>query len=220
MKRIFFSLFLLITIQTYGMDRIPEDESLRPKISTGWKFLVAVKEIAHDIGCSTALQAIEGGLSGISKSYTYNNTLASVGFYSRLAPGLRSQSATISARLSTEDLGKLRDHFICIQDHISKIADRQGLSIFTPLLLKVSDTAENAILSVAANVCSALGARDMAHDSRQEMLAEMLRNFERVGELTSVIKTDLFQRSEYYRMAEISSSLDGIKPILKKAKVV
>ena len=177
MKRIFLSLFLLITMQTYGMEYVSDDE-----VPLGRKFLIAVKEIARDIGCYTPLQAIENGLSSMSKSYSYNDTLARVGFNATvLAPELRGQSEIISARLSTKDLGKLRDHFVRIQYHIAEIADNQGLGAAIPFLLRVSETTENALLSAAAKVYSALGARDMAHDSKQEMLTEMLYGFERSG---------------------------------------
>ncbi len=208
-------------MQTYGMEYVSSDEAPAPKLSSSRKFLIAIKEIAHDIGCYTPLQAIENGLNSISKSYSYNNTFASVGFNaSVLAPELRSQSEIISARLSMEDLEKLRYHFVRIQDHIAEIADNQRLGAFTPLLLSVSNTTENVLLSAAINVYSAFGARDTAHDLKQEMLTEMLYSFERAGRLASLIKVNRLQRSDYYKMEEISSSLDTIKPIFKKAKVL
>jgi hypothetical protein len=66
-------------MQTYGMDRIPDDEVPAPKVSASREFLVDIKKAASYIGCYSPLRAIENGICSIlPDSARYNNILARV----------------------------------------------------------------------------------------------------------------------------------------------
>jgi hypothetical protein len=222
MKSIFLILFLL-SIQAHAMHNPDENDRLTRKMGAGMQFLVSVKDIAYDIGCYSPLLACEKKLSHIlPESYRHSNTLATVVFNSCvLAPELRKNSAIIAARLTTNDLNVLHDHLSRIQDRIEKIADNQGLEIITPLLLTIDNTSLfTAFRTAATKVAATFGARDTEHDFKQEMLVVMLSHFEKVGALAPIIKVKDFTNNDYYRMEEISSSLDALKSIFKKAKAL
>ncbi len=238
MKKIFLSLFLLTsTIYSMEVRGLLEEPELSRKVSTSHRFLVGIKEVAHSMGCYRPLQAIESSLSNLSESYRYNNMLARVTFTACvIAPELREKSNVIAVRLSRKDLNELHYELFHIRNHVIEIAENQHLEAFAPLLLRVTNQSDGAMLVAAqtidaivetgkagillktftavADVC---GAGEIAHYLKEEILSDMLRSFERLGDLVSLIKVDKFKKEDIYRMEEISASLNALKPLFKKA---
>ncbi len=238
MEKIFLSLFLL-TSTIYGMEvrGLLEEPELSRKVSTSHRFLVGIKEVAHSMGCYKPLQAIESGLSNLSESYRYNNMLARVTFTACvIVPELRERSEIVSVRLSSEDLIKLHSALFHIRNHVIEIAENQNLESSTPLMIKIFHQSDGGMLVAAqaidaiaetgkagiilktfAAIADIYGAGEIAHHLKEEILSDMLRSFERVGELVSLIKVDKFKKEDLYRMEEISESLNVLKPLFIKA---
>lgn len=240
MEKIFLGLFLL-TSHIYSMDATKlEEYELSRKVSASHRFLVGVKELAYTIGCYRPLQAMESSLDHLSEAYRYNNMLANVGFIARvIAPELREKSDIIAVRLSRKDLNGLHHELFHIRNHVIEIAENQNLQALSPLLLRVTNQSDGAMLvasktvdaitetcktsiilrtfTAVADVC---GAGELAHDLKKEILSDMLRSFERVEALVSLINVDKFRKEDSYRMEEISKSLNVIRLIIKKANTL
>jgi len=219
MEKIFLSLFLLTsTIYSMEVRGLLEEPELSRKVSTSHRFLVGIKEVAHSMGCYRPLQAIESSLSNLSESYRYNNMLARVTFTACvLAPELRERSEIVSVRLSSEDLIKLHSALFHIRNHVIEIAENQNLESSTPLMIKILHQSDGGMLVAAQAIDAIYGAGEIAHHLKEEILSDMLRSFERVGELVSLIKVDKFKKEDLYRMEEISESLNVLKPLFIKA---
>ena len=235
MEKIFLSLFLLTsTIYSMEVPKLEEQESSR-KARASHRFLVGVKELAYSIGLSKPLHAIEGSLSNLSESYKYNNLLANVKFTACvLAPELRERSDIISVRLSRKDMNVLHHELFLIRNCVMEIAENQNLEHFAPLMIRELHLSDGA-LSVASRAMGAVENckvnimlrtftaaaqvfdRELAHDIKNEILTDMLRNFERMGGLVSLINVDFFKREDIYRMEEISEALNTLEPLFKKA---
>jgi predicted ATP-grasp superfamily ATP-dependent carboligase len=115
-----------------------------------------------------------------------------------------------------------------------EIAENQNLEHFAPLMIRELHLSDGA-LSVASRAMDAVEDckvnimlrtftavaqvfdRELAHDIKDEILTDMLRSFERVGGLVSLISVDLFKREDIYHMEEISEALNTLKPLFKKA---
>lgn len=240
MERIFLSIFLL-SVHLCGSEntsRLDDHEPPIPGVSANQRFLVGMQEIAHDLHCDWSLYAVERSLGVLSDSYRFSSTLARVTFNAcTLIPELRQRSEIISVRLSAEELNTLQHHLSIIRHHIVEIAERQGLDLHVPLLLKtahhedssvlVASTMvgafahhhkENILFKTFAAAAEACGAGDTAHSLKETNLSEMFHNFERIGPLASYINVSKFKKEDNYRTEDINCSLDKIKPIFQKAK--
>jgi hypothetical protein len=243
MEKIFLSL-LLLTAHVYGStDILPDDrESLSSKLSSSQNFLVAVKDIAKSMGCSKSLETAEYHLSRFSETYRYNNLLANVIFNaSVISPELREKAGIISVILSADDLNNLHEHLLRVGHYITEIAKAQGVDHLAPFLsremnqidagafvgsstvLAVVNECEHKhslLFSAGAIFSEVFRGRDKLHDCNEQMLLDILHNFERVATVVPFIKVSEFKRVDYSRMEEISHSLDVIKPVLRKARII
>lgn len=179
--------------------------------------------VANDIGMYRQAQSACGFLAQfLPQSFTDQGTLYRVTFESQvIAPQLLERSAHIAARLSIDDLAKLQEYYLTIQDRIGLIAQNQGIESHTPLLMRLqNNNIATFVTKYASTIYSFVGMRDVDREIKEGMLNEMLNNFKTVSNLSSIIDVSKFRRNDAYRMDEIRTALDNTKPIIDIARKV
>ncbi len=226
MKRIFFSLFLLITMQTYGMEYVPSDEAPAPKVSASREFLVDIKKAANYIGCYRPLRAMEDGVcSLLSDSARYNNILARVMFKkSLLADKLSKNPDRVISALSVANIDHLHKHLLLIQLNVLSIGEHQGLkpigrrALRFGMALNVNEDATDGYV-VRSSLYSQLE-EDHEFNMKKELLTDMLNQFEgKVGSVLSVIRMKKLSVHDRVSMEKIDNSLDALRPLFHNVDI-
>ena len=224
MKRIFLSLFLLITMQTYGMDRVPDDEASAPKVSASREFLVDIKRAASCIGCYTPLRAIEDGICSIlPDSARYSNILARIKFKEGLlAKRLRTNPNRVISALSINDIDHLNKHLLLIQLNVLSIGDHQGLRPLGRRAPKLGMALDESATDqyVVRRTLYSPSEEDPQVDFKKELLIDSLDLFEgRIGALLSVISVKKLSMQDRASVEQIDNSLDALRPLFQNVDV-
>jgi hypothetical protein len=179
--------------------------------------------IADGIGLYTQAKSACGFFGQfLPQSFTDQGTLSRVTFKSQvIAPQLLERSTHIAASLSIDDLEVLQNSYLTIQDRIGLIAQNQGIESHTPLLVQLkNNNIATCLTKYASTIYSFVGMRDVDLEIKEGMVTEMLNNFITVGKLSSIIDVSKFRRNDTYRVDEIRTALDKMKPIIDRARKV
>lgn len=213
-------------MQTYGMDRIPDDETPALKVSASREFLVDIKKAANYIGCYSPLRAMEDGVCSIlSSSARYNNVLARVMFKEGLlADKLRIDPSRVVSALSFADIDRLHKHLLLIQINILNIGEHQGLkpigrrALTLGMALNVNEDARDSYVVRRSSYSQLEGNSEF--DLKKELLTDMLNQFERkVGTLLSVVRVKRLSLHDRFSMEKIDNSLDALRPLFHSVGV-
>lgn len=214
-------------MQTYGMDRILDDEAPTPKVSASREFLVDIKKAANCIGCYSPLRAIEDGVCSIlSSSARYNNILARVIFKEGLlADKLRTDPSSVVSALSFADIDHLHKHLLLIQLNILNIGEHQGLKpigrralTFGMALNVLNENATDGYVVRGSSYSQFEGNSEF--ELKKELLTDMLKQFERkVGTLLSVVRVKNLSVHDKFSMEKIDNAIDTLRPLFHSVGV-